>query len=98
MPSSLHARITRRAISPRFATSTFLNISGREVAAQTGCGGGAAERPALPGLYARHLERVLARARGVEERARVADDALLILVKTRLAYSLHPVRHRALGE
>src|SRR2546430_10543743 len=26
MPSSLHARITRRAISPRLATSTFLNI------------------------------------------------------------------------
>src|SRR5881275_3338888 len=73
MPSSLHARITRRAISPRFATSTFLNISGREVAAQTGCGGGAAERPALPGLHPRHLERELARVRGVEERALVAD-------------------------
>src|SRR5437867_731973 len=31
MPSSLHARITRRAISPRFAMRTFLNIraSGR---------------------------------------------------------------------
>src|SRR5207247_2977900 len=81
MPSSLHARITRRAISPRFATSTFLNISGREVAAQAGCGGGAAERPALPGLHPRHLERELARVRGVEERALVADDAVLVPLK-----------------
>src|SRR5215208_2659038 len=41
MPSSLHARITRRAISPRLATKTFLNTGVlRLLAAGTDLGGG----------------------------------------------------------
>src|SRR5688572_26445155 len=78
MPSSRHARMTRSAISPRFAISTFLNIPGDAKGAAV-----LLLLELVPALIARagHAldpQRELRRARRIEERALVRDDALLV--------------------
>src|ERR1019366_10804795 len=48
--------------------------------------------------HALHLQRELARARGVEEGALVGDDALRVPVHERLVEGLHAVLHRAVAD
>src|SRR5690348_13013701 len=89
-PSSRQARMTRSAISPRLAISTFLNIySGWRRTFEPG-----PARVAGAG-YALHAQRELARARREEHGALVRDDALRVPLHERLVEALHPVLHRA---
>src|SRR5262245_66598093 len=81
IPSSRHARITRRAISPRFAIKTFLNIrSAAGFAAAAHLREGAVRRPLDPA----EPEGELAGVGGEEERHFVADRALVIPLHQRL--------------
>src|SRR5688500_9665926 len=94
MPSSRQARMTRSAISPRFAIRTFLNIPG----AAAGSAFGLLER--VPALVARARDpldpkRELRGTRRVVHRALVRDDALLEPLHQGLVERLHPVLHRA---
>src|SRR5687768_14296833 len=95
IPSSRQARITRSAISPRFAIRTFLNIQGRY---RRGRSLLLLER--APALVARssntlHTKREFRRTAGVEHGTLVRDDALRIPLHQRLVEGLHAVLDRA---
>src|ERR1043165_3405879 len=88
MPSSRHARITRRAISPRLAISTFLNI---RLGLATLLPGDVGEGPVGRALDAAEAQCELARIARVEQRHLVADHALVIPLHQRLVEGLHAV-------
>src|SRR5665647_1148396 len=96
IPSSRHARITRRAISPRFAIRTFLNISVRPSA-------GHVLADVVPPGIARtgnslNAKREFARVRCVVKCVLVRDDSLLVPVHQRLIEALHSVLHSSFGD
>src|SRR5665647_75007 len=102
MPSSRHARMTRSAISPRLAIRIFLNIQSAVRARLTDGSLRDVLLEVVPAGVARaghalHLQRELARARRVEERALVGDHALRVPVHERLVEGLHAVLHGAVA-
>src|SRR5688572_5745053 len=96
IPSSRQARMTRRAISPRFAIRTFLNMasegSGNHVLRDR-----VPRRVAGP-CNSLDSQRELAWVRRVIQGVLVRDDALLVPVHERLVEALHAVLDGSLGD
>src|SRR3954468_22970423 len=108
-PSSRHARMTRSAISPRFAIRTFLNMR-RSGDRRRGChlwrqidglwlcllGRHLVELPVGRGVYARNPQCELVGVGRVEQGAFVGDHSVLVPLHQRLVEGLHTVRRGAL--